>query len=40
MKIDFIIAYVQRYEFGHERDFVPPITGIKSWFNSTLPKSR
>src|SRR5215216_1656564 len=28
MKIDFIIAYVQRYEFGHERDFVPPITGI------------
>ncbi len=28
MRIDFIIAYVQRYEFGHERDFVPPITGI------------
>ncbi|RNI27306.1 radical SAM protein [Rufibacter immobilis] len=28
MKIDIIIAYVQRYEFGHERDFVPPITGI------------
>lgn len=28
MKIDFIIAYIQRYEFGHERDFVPPITGI------------
>lgn len=28
MKIDLIIAYVQRYEFGHERDFVPPITGI------------
>jgi radical SAM superfamily enzyme YgiQ (UPF0313 family) len=28
MKIDFIIAYLQRYEFGHERDFVPPITGI------------
>jgi len=28
MKIDFIIAYVQRYEYGHERDFVPPITGI------------
>ena len=28
MKIDFIIAYVQRYELGHERDFVPPITGI------------
>ncbi len=28
MKIDVIIAYVQRYEMGHERDFVPPITGI------------
>lgn len=28
MKIDIIIAYVQRYEFGHEYDFVPPITGI------------
>lgn len=28
MKIDLIIAYLQRYEFGHERDFVPPITGI------------
>ncbi|HEU4470101.1 MAG TPA: radical SAM protein [Flavisolibacter sp.] len=28
MKIDIIIAYTQRYEFGHERDFVPPITGI------------
>lgn len=28
MKIDLIIAYVQRYELGHERDFVPPITGI------------
>lgn len=28
MKIDLIIAYVQRYEFGHEYDFVPPITGI------------
>ena len=28
MKIDLIIAYVQRYEFGHETNFVPPITGI------------
>lgn len=28
MKIDIIIAYLQRYEFGHEKDFVPPITGI------------
>jgi len=28
MKIDIIIAYVKRYAFGHEKDFVPPITGI------------
>ncbi|HMI60440.1 MAG TPA: hypothetical protein VK518_06020 [Puia sp.] len=28
MTIDIIIAYVKRYEFGHEKDFVPPITGI------------
>jgi radical SAM superfamily enzyme YgiQ (UPF0313 family) len=28
MKIDIIIAYVQRYKYGHEKDFVPPITGI------------
>ncbi|MCB0628459.1 MAG: radical SAM protein [Saprospiraceae bacterium] len=28
MKIDIIIAYIQRYKFGHEKDFVPPITGI------------
>jgi len=28
LKIDIIIAYVQRYKFGHEIDFVPPITGI------------
>ncbi len=28
MKIDIIIAYIRRYEFGHEKDFVPPITGI------------
>jgi radical SAM superfamily enzyme YgiQ (UPF0313 family) len=28
MKIDIIIAYMQRYEWGHEKDFVPPITGI------------
>ena len=28
MKIDIIIAYVKRYEFGHEKDFVPPLTGI------------
>ncbi|MBS1664892.1 MAG: B12-binding domain-containing radical SAM protein [Bacteroidetes bacterium] len=28
MTIDIIIAYIKRYEFGHEKDFVPPITGI------------
>ena len=28
MKIDIIIAYMQRYEHGHEMNFVPPITGI------------
>jgi len=28
MKIDLILAYIQRYRFGHEKDFVPPITGI------------
>lgn len=27
-KIDIVIAYLKRYEFGHEKDFVPPITGI------------
>lgn len=28
MKIDIIVVYMQRYEWGHEIDFVPPITGI------------
>jgi len=28
VKIDIIIAYIPRYRFGHEIDFVPPITGI------------
>lgn len=28
MKIDIIVVYIQRYEKGHELDFVPPITGI------------
>ncbi len=28
MKIDMIVVYMQRYEHGHEIDFVPPITGI------------
>ena len=28
MKIDIILAYIQRYRPGHEKDFVPPITGI------------
>ncbi|MCB0554134.1 MAG: hypothetical protein KDD02_11325 [Phaeodactylibacter sp.] len=27
MKIDIIIAYIQRYQKGHEVDFVPPLTG-------------
>jgi radical SAM superfamily enzyme YgiQ (UPF0313 family) len=28
MKIDIILAYIQRYRYGHEKDFVPSITGI------------
>ena len=28
MKIDIILAYIPRYRFGHEKDFVPPLTGI------------
>jgi radical SAM superfamily enzyme YgiQ (UPF0313 family) len=28
MKVDIIVVYIQRYERGHEVDFVPPITGI------------
>ena len=28
MKIDIVIIYVNRYHRGHEKDFVPPITGI------------
>ena len=28
MRIDIIIVYVPRYEYGHEKHFVPPITGI------------
>jgi radical SAM superfamily enzyme YgiQ (UPF0313 family) len=28
MKIDIVVVYIQRYERGHEVDFVPPITGI------------
>jgi len=28
MKIDIIVVYVQRYTWGHEKDFVPPVTGI------------
>ena len=28
MKIDIVVVYVQRYEHGHETNFVPPITGI------------
>jgi radical SAM superfamily enzyme YgiQ (UPF0313 family) len=28
VKIEIIVVYVQRYKFGHETHFVPPITGI------------
>lgn len=28
MKIDIIVSYEQRYVRGHEKDFVPLITGI------------
>ncbi len=28
MRIDIIVAYVQRYALGHEKHFVPPLTGI------------
>lgn len=28
MKIDIIVVYMQRYEHGHEINFVPPMTGI------------
>jgi radical SAM superfamily enzyme YgiQ (UPF0313 family) len=28
MRIDIIVVYSQRYQRGHELDFVPPITGI------------
>src|SRR3954470_21115996 len=26
--VDIVIVYLQRYRYGHEADFVPPITGI------------
>jgi radical SAM superfamily enzyme YgiQ (UPF0313 family) len=28
MNIDIIVVYMQRYQHGHEMNFVPPITGI------------
>jgi radical SAM superfamily enzyme YgiQ (UPF0313 family) len=28
VRVDIIVVYVQRYRFGHETHFVPPITGI------------
>ena len=28
MKIDVVVVYVRRYKKGHEKDFVPPVTGI------------
>lgn len=29
MRIDIVVVYVPRYEHGHEKHFVPPITGIQ-----------
>jgi radical SAM superfamily enzyme YgiQ (UPF0313 family) len=29
MKIDIIVVYIPRYRLGHEKNFVPPITGIQ-----------
>lgn len=28
MKIDIVVVYIPRYAKGHEKHFVPPITGI------------
>ena len=28
MQIEIIVVHVHRYRWGHEKDFVPPITGI------------
>ncbi|MBT8397746.1 MAG: B12-binding domain-containing radical SAM protein [Gemmatimonadetes bacterium] len=28
MRIDIVVVYVQRYQRGHEKNFVPPLTGI------------
>lgn len=28
MRIDLIVVYVPRYRFGHEKNFVPPLSGI------------
>jgi hypothetical protein len=28
MRVDIIVVYVPRYKFGHEKHFVPPVTGI------------
>ena len=28
MRIDIVVVYTPRYERGHEKNFVPPITGI------------
>jgi radical SAM superfamily enzyme YgiQ (UPF0313 family) len=28
MRVDIIVVYVARYRYGHEKHFVPPITGI------------
>ena len=39
MKIDIIVVYVPRYVFGHEKNFVSPITGIHLAALTTPPHS-
>ena len=39
MRIDIIVVYVQRYQYGHEVDFVPPITGIHPRLTRILGKA-
>ena len=29
LRVEIIVVYVERYLFGHEAHFVPPITGIQ-----------
>ncbi|MEM9381856.1 MAG: hypothetical protein AAGB93_18010, partial [Planctomycetota bacterium] len=28
MRVDVVVVHVRRYRFGHEKHFVPPLTGI------------